>query len=88
MEKATSRLVQIQSICRQYNECKLNAEIPFGMSSKHCRKRRKYWLSAFSHFPTMFSKGFFFRVIKSQDKKLTHLCDALNKASHRIIVDP
>ena len=30
-------------------------------------KRRKCWLPAFSTFPTMFSKAFFFRVVKSQD---------------------
>ena len=41
--------------------------IPFGMVRKHCGKRRKCWLPAFSPFPTLFSKGFFFRVIKSGD---------------------
>ena len=30
-------------------------------------KRRKCWLPAFSPFPTMFSKGYLYRVIKSQD---------------------
>ena len=45
----------------------LNTEIPFAMVRKHCGKRRKCWLPAFSPFPTMFSKGFFFRVVKSQD---------------------
>ena len=42
---------------------------------KHCGKRRKCWLSAFSPFPTMFSKGFFLRVVKSRDcvvKSFTH----------------
>ena len=34
---------------------------------KHCEKRRKCWLPAFSPFPTMFSKGFFLGVDKSQD---------------------
>ena len=34
---------------------------------KQCGKRRKCWLPAFSPFPTMFSKGYPFRVIKSQD---------------------
>ena len=28
---------------------------------------RKCWLPAFSPFPTMFSKGFFIRVVKSRD---------------------
>ena len=38
------------------------------MGRKHCGKRRKCWLPAFSPFPTMFSKGFFFRVLKSPDR--------------------
>ena len=35
------------------------------MVRKHCGKKRKCWLPAFSPFPTMFSKGFFFRVVES-----------------------
>ena len=42
-------------------------EIPFGMDRKHHGKRSKCWLPAFFPFPTMFSKGFFFQVAKSQD---------------------
>ena len=39
---------------------------------KHCGKRRKCWLPAFSPFPLMFSKGYFLRVVKNQncDKEL------------------
>ena len=37
------------------------------MDIKHCGKRRKCWLPAFSPFPTMFSKGFLYRVVKSRD---------------------
>ena len=37
------------------------------MGGKHCGKRIKCWFPAFSPFPTMFSKGLFFRVIKSRD---------------------
>ena len=33
---------------------------------KHCGKRRKCWLPAFSSFPTMFSKGFFLHCVKSR----------------------
>ena len=33
------------------------------MDRKHCGKRRKCWLPALSLFPTMFSKGFFFKVV-------------------------
>ena len=54
-----SRLVQIESICRRQNKCNLTPEILFGMGRKHCGKRRKCWLPAFSPFPTIFSKGFF-----------------------------
>ena len=59
------RLVQIESICRQQNRYNLITEMLFEMCRKYCEKRRKCWLPAFSPFPTMFSKSFFFRVIKS-----------------------
>ena len=36
----------------------------FGKSRKHRGKRRKCWLPAFSPFPTMFSKDFFFKVVR------------------------
>ena len=39
----------------------------FGNVRKLCGKRRKCLLPAFSRFPTMFSKGFFLRVVKSWD---------------------
>ena len=44
-----------------------NIEICIGKGGKHDRKRRKCWLLAFSPFPTMFSKGFFSRVLKSRN---------------------
>ena len=44
----------------------IKTEIIFGMGRKHCRKRRKFCLPAFS-LPTLFSKGLFFRIIKSGD---------------------
>ena len=53
------RLVQIESICRRQNKCDWKIEICFGKGRKHCGKRRKCWLPAFSPFPTMFLKGFF-----------------------------
>ena len=37
-----------------------------GWVRKHCGKRRKCWLPAFSPFPTMFSKAFPFGVVKSR----------------------
>ena len=41
------------------------------MGRKHCGKRRKYCLPAFSPFPSMFSKAFFFGVVKSGDCVVT-----------------
>ena len=55
------------STCRRQNECNLKTEILLGIGRKHCGKRRKCWLPEFSPFPTMFSKGFFPRVVKSRD---------------------
>ena len=46
---------------------KIEIEICFRKGRKHCGKRRKCWLQAFSPFPTMFSEGFFLRVVKSGD---------------------
>ena len=52
---------------RLQNNIDLCNRFCFGNSRKHCGKRRKWWLPAFSPFPTMFSKGLFVRVIKSRD---------------------
>ena len=38
-----------------------------GKGRKHCGKRRKCCLSAFSSIPTMFSKGFSLRIVESRD---------------------
>ena len=58
------KLVQIESICRRQNKCNPNIEICFENGRKHCGKRRKCWLPAFSPFPTILSKAFFLRVVK------------------------
>ena len=60
------RLVQIKRICSRQNKCERKIEIWFGKGRKHCGKRRKCWLPAFSPFPSMFSKGLSVRVIKSR----------------------
>ena len=39
----------------------------FGMGRKHYGKKGKCWLPTFSPIPTMFSKRFFFEVVRSQD---------------------
>ena len=41
----------------------LKLRFVLGKVEKHCEKRRKCWLPAFSPFPSMFSKGFFFKVV-------------------------
>ena len=61
------RLVQIESICKQQNKRNLKTAILFGKGRKHCGKRRKCWLPAFSPFPTMFSKGIFLKAVKSRN---------------------
>ena len=45
----------------------LKTEICFVNERKHCGKRRKCWLPAFSPFATKFSNGFLLRVVKTQD---------------------
>ena len=48
--------------------------ICFGKDKKHCEKRRKCWLPAFSPFLTMFSTDFLYGVVNSlQDNKSSAL---------------
>ena len=58
-------MVQIESFRRRQNKCDSKAEISFGEGRKHCEKRRKCWLPAFSPFPAMFSKAFSFRIVRT-----------------------
>ena len=67
IKRQNSRLLQTGSICRRQNKCDSKIEVCHGMRRKHCGKRRKCWWPAFSPFPTMFSKAFSFRVVKSRD---------------------
>ena len=60
-------LVQIQSISRWRIKSDSKIGVCLGKSRKHCGKRRKCLLPAFSPFPTMFSKAFFSRGVKSWD---------------------
>ena len=41
--------------CRRQNKCDSKIEICLEKGRKNCEKRRKCWLPAFFHFPTMFS---------------------------------
>ena len=56
---------------KEFADDKLNvAEMTisvFDRVKKHCGKRRKCWLPAFSPFTTVFSTAFFLRVVKSWD---------------------
>ena len=61
------RLVKIESICRRQSKFGWKIGICFGKGRKHCGKKRDCWLPAFSPFPTMFPKGFSYRVVKSGD---------------------
>ena len=53
------RLVQIESICIRQNNSGCIYEICFVKGRKHCGKRRKCWLPAFSPFLTIFLKASF-----------------------------
>ena len=66
-QMTNSRFLQIESICRWQSKCKWKVEIWFGKGRKHCGQRRKCWLPAQFPFPTLFSKGFLLKVVKSQD---------------------
>ena len=66
-EQHNFRLLQLESICRQQNECDSKFGSSFGMKRKQCGKRRKCCLPAFSLFPAILSKVLFVRVVKSQD---------------------
>ena len=53
-----------------------NSNFFFRKGKKHCGKRRKFWLPAFSLFPTMFSRGIFYMVINPFPNKpgFLHVC--------------
>ena len=61
------KLVQNDSICRQQLKYGCHDEMCLSLYRRHCGKRRKYWLPAFSPFLTRFPKGFFLRVVKTQN---------------------
>ena len=48
-------------LCMQQIKVSQKNESCIVNDQQHCRKRRKCWLPAFSPFPTMFSRRFFFR---------------------------
>ena len=58
-------LDQFESICRRQNQIFLRYFDLFFIGKKALLEKQK--MTALSPFPTMFSKVFFFRVVKSQD---------------------
>ena len=61
---------KLKAFAEEKNRYDQTIKIPFRKYRKHCRNRRKWWLPAFSPFPTMFSKAFFLRFVKSRDCKI------------------
>ena len=61
------RLVLIECIFRQHNSHDSKIENCVGKSRKHCRKRRKCWLPAFSPFPKAVQRASSTRVDESLD---------------------
>ena len=55
------RFVQFERICKIDVREKLKVELG------SVENTAQIWLPAFSPFPTMFSKGFFLKVVKSRD---------------------
>ena len=60
-----------QSKLKAFSDNKINITEKLDRKSrKHCGKRRKCWLPAFSLFPTMFSKDYILRVFTIQDYEI------------------
>ena len=57
----------VSKIADNNKKCVSKIKICFGKGRKYFGKRRKCWLSAFSPFPKMFSKAFFFKIVNSRD---------------------
>ena len=70
LELSTKRqnygLDQIESICRLF-KWSWNDDFCLTFGRKHCGKRRKCWLPAFSPFTKKFSRDFFLVVVNSRD---------------------
>ena len=58
---------QMESILQITKKCNTKTTIHFGKGKKHCEKRKKCWLPAFSPVPLLFTKGLFSKVIKTMD---------------------
>ena len=61
------RSFQTESISRLQHKCNPKTEFCFEKGRRHCGKKRKCWLPAFSPFPIMFAKVFFVRAVKNRD---------------------
>ena len=61
------RLFQSERICRrQFEKFNENGRNVLETGGKHCGKRRNCSLGAISPFPTVFSKGFYCRRVKTR----------------------
>ena len=54
---------KLKAFADDKNKCNLKTDILVRMGRKHCGKKRKCWLPAFSPFSAMFSKGFSFSIV-------------------------
>ena len=57
---------KLESFAEDKTNVKQKSKFAFGKGRKHCGKRRKFLLPAFSPLPTMFSKAYFLRVVQSR----------------------
>ena len=64
------------------NFAKMTISLFDRVGKKHCGQRRKCWLPAFSPFSPVFSKSFFFRVVKSLDCVVQRYLKLLRRATH------
>ena len=65
-QRTYSRLFQIQRVCRRQFHVWWKWHKVLKMGRKHCGKRRNCSLRAFSSFPTVFSKDFACRHVKTR----------------------
>ena len=56
-------LFKFKAFFRQQNNCNFNTEILFRDGKKTFWEKEKMLVTSISPFPTLFSKGFFFRVV-------------------------
>ena len=60
-------IVQIESTCTciHVSQIRIKDKVGFKKDRKDCGKGKQCWAPAFSPFPTMFSKGLLFKLVKT-----------------------